>query len=158
MHQYIMQLHIILLKQKMAASQTWISRIKALIEFFLLQKFTPLLHTKMGISSLWIQVCAWKPLPLSTHNWIPTKTLLFPLYFELNLSISLTLLKKRKLNGRGKWPSIVIYLTVSSPFSFLLRWLVTRLLRRRIRRKASPIGVLPIETHEMRGKCSERLC
>jgi len=52
MHQYIMQLHIILLKQKMAASQTWISRIKALIEFFLLQKFTPLLHTKMGISSL----------------------------------------------------------------------------------------------------------
>jgi len=42
MHQYITQLHIISLKQEMAAPLTWISHIKALLELFLLQRVTPL--------------------------------------------------------------------------------------------------------------------
>jgi len=42
MHQYVMQLHIISLKQEMTAPLTWISRIKALLEFFLLQRVIPL--------------------------------------------------------------------------------------------------------------------
>jgi len=42
MHQYIMQMHIISLNQQMTTPLTWISRIKALLEFFLLQRVTPL--------------------------------------------------------------------------------------------------------------------
>jgi len=43
MHQYITQLHIISLKQEMAAPLTWISHTKALLEFPFLSKMIPTL-------------------------------------------------------------------------------------------------------------------
>ena len=42
MHKYIMQFHIISLNQEMTPPLTWISHIKALLEFCLLQRVTPL--------------------------------------------------------------------------------------------------------------------